>query len=124
MDILLGHPPRQGRYAFDRLRNYLVSSGFSANPKFLIDTFLGSTQSATRWHIVDLVSKHAVLEIDTGVDMLVTAEELANRSPIRIRAFATADRQLVLSALAKAMGRVQAEDGGKLLRALGRLGDM
>lgn len=123
VDVLLGHPPVQGRAALERLLNYLVSSSFSGNPTLLVDTFLGSTQSATRRHIADLAAKHALLELDVPADVPVTAGELASRAAICVRAFATADRELVVSSLKKAAERLPREDGPRLLRALGRLGD-
>lgn len=123
VDVLLGHPPVQGRPALERLLNYLVSSGFSGNPTLLVDTFLGSTQSSTRRHIADLVAKHALLELDAPPDVPVTADELAGRAATCARAFAAVDRELILSALKKATERLPPEDGPRLLRALGRLGD-
>lgn len=124
VEALLEHPPIQGREALERFKRYLCRPGFSADPDFIVATFLQSTQSGTQRQLVDLAAKHAVLELDPPPDVPITAGELADRASECILAFAGANRDLAIVTVRKALERLAPDEGAKLFRVLGRLGMM
>ena len=122
LDILLTHPPSQGRKAIERFQGYLTEPSFVESPEHLTHVFFDRVRPATRRQIVDLAVKHAVLELDAPDPP--SAVVVADRMTTCVLAFAGRDRRVVRDAVRKVVERFRTVDGEVQLRAFGRLGDL
>jgi hypothetical protein len=122
LDVLLIHPPSQGRKVIDRFRAHVTESSFVESSEHLTHVFYDLVRPATRRRIVDLAVKHAVLELDAPDPPGAVA--VADRMTTCVLAFASRDRGVVRDAVRKVVERFRNAEGAIQLRALGRLGDL
>jgi hypothetical protein len=122
LDILLTHPPSQGRKVIERFWTHLTEPSFVDSPEHLIHVFFDRVRPATRRQIVDLAVKHALLELEAADPP--GAVVVADRMTTCVLAFAGRDRSVVRDAVRKVVERLRDVGGEVQLRAFGRLGDL
>ncbi|RBM22968.1 hypothetical protein [Streptomyces sp. PT12] len=120
LDALLVHVPSQGRRVVDRIRALLADTAFIGED-FIAQTSFDRVKPAVRRRLVNLVVKHALLEV--GVEDF-NAKELADRAAVCVTAFARRDRGLVRSELSHFVQDLSAKPTDVQLRAVGRLGHL
>ena len=122
LDGLLTLPPTQGRAAVDRFKAHVADPYFTATAEHLAQTFYDRVRPAARRHIIDLASKHALLELPVPdpPGPVGVADAMAATLP----AFAQRDRAAVRDALAKSMDRMSHLESPALLRAFARLAEL
>lgn len=122
LDGLLTLPPTQGRAAVERFKAHVADPYFSATAEHLAQTFYDRVRPAARRRIIDLASKHAVLELP-GTNPPGTVG-LADAMAATLPAFAQRDRGAVRDALAKSIDRMSHLESKALVRAFARLGEL
>lgn len=122
LDSVLTLPATQGQKVVDRFAAHVADAHFTATPDYLVQTFYDRVRPAARRRIIDLAVKHALLELPAPDPPGATV--IADRMAACIAAFVHRDRPEVRDAVAKALQRPQLADGGTLLRAFGRVGDL
>ena len=122
LDVLLTHPPSQGRRVIDRFQTHVTEPSFVDSSEYLTHVFYDMVRPATRRRIVDLAIKHAMLELDAPDPP--GAVVVADRMRSCVLAFASRDRGIVRDAVSKVVERLRDVDSEIQLRALGRLGDL
>ncbi|MDA2807188.1 hypothetical protein [Nocardiopsis suaedae] len=123
LNCLLTVPPSQGKRALERFQQHVTSSSFTDTPGFIARTFYDHTKEATRRQMVALAVKHAMLELDVG-DLSVNAIEMARRMAACVHAFVERDRGQVAERMQGLRDDFARIEGAKMVRALGRLGDL
>lgn len=122
LDGLLTLPPTQGRAAVDRFKAHVADPYFTATAEHLAQTFYDRVRPAARRRIIDLASKHALLELQV-LDPPGTVG-VADAMAASLPAFAQRDRAAVRDALARSMDRMSHLESAALVRAVARLGEL
>jgi hypothetical protein len=120
LDSLLAHAPSQGRRVVDRICALLTDSTFIGQD-FIAQTYFDRVRPTVRRRLVNLVVKHALLELE--VESL-NSKELADRAALCVNAFAGRDRDLVRSELGHLIQALSTKPADVQLRAVGRLGHL
>lgn len=120
LEMLLLHPPTQGRKLIERYSEFTSGAIFAPTPELIDRLFYQRVREGTRRAIVEIAAKHSVLELPT--DSGLSAHELADRNARVLTVFARQDRPLVLAATGKLRDRYSALPGEAQLRTLARLG--
>ncbi|WP_042435532.1 hypothetical protein [Streptacidiphilus anmyonensis] len=121
LEALLTHAPSQGRSVVKRMIALLSDPSFPGSEDFIAHTYFDRVKPAVRRSLVNLVVKHALLELDAeGLD----PQELADRCAVCVAAFAARDRVLVRQQLAQVAPGLSQKAVAVQMRAAARLGHL
>ncbi|WP_041999938.1 hypothetical protein [Streptomyces sp. AcH 505] len=121
LDALLIHSPSQGAKVVARIQTLLADTAFIGED-FIAQTYYDQVRrSAVRRRLVNLVTKHALLEVEAKD---LNAKEIADRAAVCLAAFARRDRDLVRNELRHLVPELSQKPGDVQLRAVGRLGHL
>jgi len=121
LDALLVHSPSQGAKVVARIQTLLADTAFIGED-FIAQTYYDQVRrSAVRRRLVQLVTKHALLEIEAKD---LSAKAVADRAAVCLTAFARRDRDLVRNELRHLVPELSQKPADVQLRAVGRLGHL
>ncbi|MGW1807190.1 hypothetical protein [Streptomyces sp. NPDC002078] len=121
LDALLVHSPGQGAKVVARIQTLLADTAFIGED-FIAQTYYDQVRRpAVRRRLINLVTKHALLEIEAKD---LNAREIADRAAVCLTAFARRDRDLVRNELRHLVPDLSQKPAEAQLRAVGRLGHL